>query len=320
MNSTLPIVQVRGLHKRFGRVVALDGISLDLLPGEVHGFIGPNGAGKTTAMRIMAGVEAPDAGDVLLGETSVLQRPEAGRQRIGFMPDYLDSYPGVLVWEYLDFYGRIAGFPPERRRERGRDVVDFTGLKGHLTQPVEGLSKGWKQRLSLARVLLNDPEVLILDEPAAGLDPRARIELREMVTELARHGKAIFISSHILGELAEMCTAVSIIEGGRLVSSGSMDGLRTRVDNGRRVAVRLVGDDAETRRRLALLLAGLPGVTGAMEEADGATFTYDGDDDFRADVLAKLVHEGFRVGDFHKSSSSLEDAFMAVTGQPEKEG
>ncbi|MCD8141630.1 MAG: ABC transporter ATP-binding protein [Planctomycetaceae bacterium] len=320
MMTTPPLVQVRALHKRFGQVVALDGISLDLLPGEVHGFIGPNGAGKTTAMRIMAGVESPDAGDVLLDGTSVMQHPEAGRQRIGFMPDYLDSYPGVLVWEYLDFYSRIAGFPPERRMERGRDVVDFTGLNGHLAMPVEGLSKGWKQRLSLARVLLNDPDVLILDEPAAGLDPRARIELREMVTELARHGKAIFISSHILGELAEMCTAVSIIEEGRLVTSGSMDGLQTRVDNGRRVAVRLVGGDDGERRRLALLLAGLPGVTGAAEEADGATFTYDGDDGFRADVLARLVNEGFRVGDFHKSSSSLEDAFMAVTGQSEKEG
>ena len=274
MTTEAPVMEVRNLSKAFGRVKALDGVSFDLRPGEVHGFIGPNGAGKTTAMRIMAGVEHPDSGDVLLRGRSVVLHPEECRRGVGFMPDYLDSYPGIHVWEYLDFYARIYGARPAARRGRLADVVEFTGLSSAADRPVDGLSKGWKQRLSLARVLLNDPGVLILDEPAAGLDPRARIELRDMVTLLAGHGKAVFISSHILGELAEMCTSVTIIENGRLRTSGHMDSLRLTVDRGNRMAVRIVAPTADETRRLALFLAQIAGVTEARESPEGALLYY----------------------------------------------
>ena len=320
MSDGEPLVRVNDLRKAFGKVQALGGVTFNLYPGEVHGFIGPNGAGKTTAMRIMAGVEMPDGGDVLLNGKSIIAHPETAKRRVGFMPDYLDSYAQILVWEYLDFYSRIYGRPTAERNARLADVVAFTGLGEAMERPVDGLSKGWKQRLSLARVLLNDPQVLILDEPAAGLDPRARVELRDMVTALARHGKAVFISSHILGELAEMCTAVTIIEHGCLRSSGGMDSLRHSVDGGARMAVALLAPEEAEKRRLALYLAQVSGVTGAHESEAGAVFNYDGDATFRADLLARLIADGFRVTDFHQATSSLEEAFMAMTTGGEREG
>ncbi|MCC8166684.1 MAG: ABC transporter ATP-binding protein [Planctomycetes bacterium] len=310
---TEPCVEVRNLRKRFGPVQALDGISFALRPGEVHGFIGPNGAGKTTAMRIIAGVDIADSGDVFLNGESLQDHPEQSHRRIGFMPDYLDSYPGILVWEYLDFYARVFGTGRDERRRRLDDVVAFTGLATSLEQPVAGLSKGWKQRLSLARVLLNDPTVLVLDEPAAGLDPRARVELRDLVTELARHGKAVFISSHILSELAEMCTAVTIISEGRIRSSGAVDALRQTVDQGRRLAIRLLGPTPDQCRRLALFLSESPRIVAVEELASGAACSITGDDDFKAQLLAALVAEGFSITDFHDAASTLEEAFMAMT-------
>ncbi|MCD7895930.1 MAG: ABC transporter ATP-binding protein [Planctomycetaceae bacterium] len=310
---TEPCVRVRDLQKRFGTVQALAGVSFDLKPGEVHGFIGPNGAGKTTAMRIIAGVDIPDSGDVLLDGKSLRDAPEQSHRRIGFMPDYLDSYPGILVWEYLDFYARVFGSARAERNRRLDDVVAFTGLGASLEQPVAGLSKGWKQRLSLARVLLNDPSVLILDEPAAGLDPRARVELRDLVVELARHGKAVFISSHILSELAEMCTAVTIIADGRVRTSGPVDALRQSVDQGRRLAIRLLRPTPDDCRRLALFLSESPHIVAVEETAVGAACSFDGDDDFKAGLLAALVAAGFTVTDFHDAASTLEEAFMAMT-------
>ena len=314
MNSDKPVMEIRSLSKAFGKVKAVEDVSFSLYPGEIHGFIGPNGAGKTTSMRIMAGVETPDSGDVLLNGVSIIDNPDACRRHIGFMPDYLDSYPHIRVDEYLDFYSRIYGQRPEKRRRRLVDVVEFTGLGLVLGQPVEGLSKGWKQRLSLARVLLNDPKVLILDEPAAGLDPRARIELRDLVLLLASHGKAIFISSHILSELSEMCRSVTIIEQGRLCSSGDMDNLQRKVDQGRRMAVRILAAGEEERRRLAHFLAETPGVLEAREQEGGAVFTHDGDGAFKAELLARLLAEGFKVTDFHSATSTLEDAFIVMTG------
>jgi ABC-2 type transport system ATP-binding protein len=316
-----PLVEVRRLDKSFGEVRAVADASFRLYAGEVHGFIGPNGAGKTTTMRIMAGVERPDRGDVSLEGRSLIDHPGETLRQIGFMPDYLDSYPLILAWEYLDFYARIHGQRPSLRRGRLADVVEFTGLDGMLDRPVEALSKGWKQRLSLARVLLNDPRILILDEPAAGLDPRARLELRDLVVRLAANGKCVFISSHILSELSEICRSVTIIENGRVMASSDMDSLRRRIDRGRRMAVSLLNPEPESRRRLARLLAETPGVTGAAEREDGAFFTHDGDDSLKAGILARLVAEGFRVTDFHSATSSLEDAFLVMTageGRTEK--
>ncbi|MFW5856342.1 MAG: ABC transporter ATP-binding protein [Planctomycetota bacterium] len=306
-------VEVLGLSKHFGSVCAVDGICFRFVSGEVHGFIGPNGAGKTTTMRIIATLEHPDEGDVLFNGVSAINYPDRIRPRVGFMPDYLDSYQDMMVEEYLDFYARAYGLKPARRRKRLGDVVDFTGLGELLDRPVNGLSKGMKQRLSLARVLVNDPDVLILDEPAAGLDPRARVELRSLVRLLADRGKAVFISSHILTELSAICDSVTIIEKGRVEVSDSVHDIQQRVDAGVRAEVRLVEAGEAERERLLRFLAETPGVTRSEPSQHGAYFSYEGDANYRAELLRRLVLAEFRVTDFLAATSDLEGAFLALT-------
>ncbi len=313
MSSSI-MVEVRGLCKRFGSVKAVNDISFSFCSGEVHGFIGPNGAGKTTTMRMIATLEQPDEGDILIDGVSVVGYPETTRPLTGFMPDYLDSYPNMLVHEYLDFYARAYGLLPQRRRERIDNVVEFTGLGEMRERQVEALSKGWKQRLSLARVLLNDPKVLILDEPAAGLDPRARIELRNLVRLLAEHGKAVFISSHILTELSELCESVTIIEHGKIKASGSIGSLQKKIDHGHRVEVHLLEHSEDERKRLERFLAEVQGVGHVHALRTGAAFSFDGDRAFQSSLLRKLLENQFHITDFHGATSDLEDAFIVLTG------
>lgn len=307
------LLEVQELRRSFGNVKAVDGVSFTLRGGEIHGFIGPNGAGKTTSMRIMATLDMPDDGDVLLDGRSVLNYPDEARPRIGFMPDYLDSYRDMFVDEYLDFYARAYRLPPGRRRARLADVIEFTGLNGLLDRPVAGMSKGQKQRLSLARVLINDPDILILDEPSAGLDPRARIELRRLIQALADKGKAVLVSSHILTELSEVCDAVTIIEHGRICASDRIQNLQRKVDAGIRVAARLHEPTAEECLRLQRLLLEIPGVLRCEPDPAGAVFTYEGEHHHRAEILRKLIAAEFSVIDFHSMSSDLEEAFMSLT-------
>jgi ABC-2 type transport system ATP-binding protein len=306
-------VEVRDLARRFGDVQAVDGASFRFVSGEVHGFIGPNGAGKTTTMRVIATLDHPDEGDVFFNGVSATNYPDRVRPLVGFMPDYLDSYQDMMVEEYLDFYARAYRLSPPARRRRLGDVVDFTGLGELLDRPVAGLSKGMKQRLSLARVLVNDPQVLILDEPAAGLDPRARVEVRALVRLLADQGKAVFISSHILTELSAICDSVTIIEKGTVHASDSVREIQHRVDAGVRAEVRLVDPDEAERERLLRFLAETPGVARSEPSRHGAYFSYEGDAEYRAELLRRLVEARFRVTDFHAATSDLEGAFLALT-------
>jgi len=289
------------------------GISFAIASGTVHGFIGPNGAGKTTTMRVLATLDVPDGGDILFEGRSLLDYPDEVRPRIGFMPDYLEAYRDITVEEYLDFYARAYGLAPALRRRRLADVVEFTRLGELLSRPAHALSKGQKQRLSLCRVLVSDPMLLILDEPASGLDPRARIELRSLIRQLGDGGKAVLFSSHILSELAEVCDAVTIIDQGRLCASDRVSGLQHRVDHGVRVDVALDSPGEEEKARLVRLLAEIPGVLSADSTLHGAWFSYEGEPSARAAILSRLVAGGFRVTDFGAASSDLEDAFMKLT-------
>ncbi|MCC8180704.1 MAG: ABC transporter ATP-binding protein [Planctomycetes bacterium] len=307
-----PVMLIRDLVKTYGQTHAVDHISFDLYGGEVHGFIGPNGAGKTTTMRLMAGVEPPDAGDVVLNGGSIVADPNSGRRDIGFMPDYLDSYPGLDVWEYLDFYARLYGQKPPYRRRRLADVVEFTRLGDKLGQQVESLSKGWKQRLSLARVLLNNPRVLILDEPAAGLDPKARMELRDLVAQLAASGKAVFISSHILSELSEMCISATVIHQGKIRGSGPIE-LLGRAGTGEKVVVELLHPSPDEISRLARFLLETPGILSAEPGMRGAHFSHASGGEFQASLLVRLIAADFRLIDYHAAATSLEQAFIAMT-------
>ena len=217
-----PMIELRRLHRFFGSTKAVNDISFEVKAGQVFGYIGPNGAGKTTSMRILATLDLPTAGDALVDGFSVINDPDRVRRRLGFMPDYFGTYSNVNCWEYLDFFARAYGLRGNDRRRALNYTMDFTGLDVLANKPINGLSKGMKQRLCLGRAMIHDPAVLILDEPAAGLDPRARIELREMINRLASDGKSILVSSHILTELAEMCDVVGIIEQGQLLATGSV--------------------------------------------------------------------------------------------------
>ena len=217
-------LDINGISKTFGHTVALDDVSFSLDGAGIYGFVGPNGSGKTTLLRILAGFDDPDSGDAVIDGISRLEYPEKFRRRIGFMPDTLPNSRNIVVGEYIDFYARAFGLSGEVREAKIKSVCELTSLNDMLKKPLNALSKGMKQRVLLARLLIHDPEFMLLDEPAAGLDPRARIELRDTLLELARNGKTILLSSHILGELEDMISGLVILERGKLISAGKFGG------------------------------------------------------------------------------------------------
>jgi len=300
---------VEDLVRHFGPVKAVDGISFSVGAGEIYGFVGPNGAGKTTTLRILATLDEPTSGDARLDGFSVIEHPERARRTIGYMPDHLPTYRDVTVADYLDFFARAYGLRGQERRRVLDGVIDFTRLGGLVGKSCHALSKGMKQRLSLARALVHDPAVLVLDEPAAALDPRARIELRELLRALAEAGKAILISSHILSELAEICHGVVILERGRIVNAGTTDALSA-------------GELAHTAVRLRLLerpaaalaeLSEVPGIDAVREAGLEFELEILGGEEACARVLAELVGRGHRVVEFRRRRSGLEDLFMNLT-------
>lgn len=304
-----PIVELRNLVRTFGATRAVDRVSFAIGPGQVFGYIGPNGAGKTTSMRILATLDLPTSGDAWVDGFSVVDDPDCVRRRLGFMPDYFGTYPNMNVLDYLDFFARSYGLRGPTRRSALERVLRFTQLDGLATKPITGLSKGMKQRLCLGRTLIHDPAVLILDEPAAGLDPRARIELREMIRQLAEHGKTILISSHILSELAEMCDMIGIIERGQMLAVGSVAEIHTLHRVQREVRVRVL-DQSE---HLFAWLQMRAGIVDLKANGDELIFAHGGEADFEADVLRDIIAAGFRVAAFGGGRKSLEDVFLQVT-------
>ncbi len=304
-----PLIELRQLRRHFGRTKAVDDVSFSVQRGQVFGYIGPNGAGKTTSMRILATLDGPTSGDAFVDGFSVVNDPDRVRGRLGFMPDYFGTAPNINVREYLDFYARAYGLMGAQRQRALRHVMSFTRLEGLAEKPIDGLSKGMKQRLCLGRTMIHDPAVLVLDEPAAGLDPRARIQLREMIGQLAADGKAILVSSHILTELAEMCDTVGIIEQGRLLAVGTVDEIQKGHQPQRAVELRILGGAAT----LAGWLAERAGFSAIEISGDNARFLHDGHEADEAELLKQLVLAGFRVAAFGSRAKSLEDVFMQVT-------
>jgi ABC-2 type transport system ATP-binding protein len=250
------IVETRNLTKRYGNFTALSDLNLSIESGSIHGFIGPNGAGKTTTMRIVATLLEPSGGQAWVSGYPVTERPYEVRRRIGYMPDFFGVYDNMKVWEYLDFFAAAYNVPPARRPGMIDDLLALVDLNVKKDSFVDDLSRGMKQRLCLARTLVHEPELLILDEPASGLDPRARIELRELLKELRNLGKTILISSHILSELTEMCTHVAIIERGRLLVNGSVGDILQAMQPAREVYVRVL----RRAPQAMFLLQGIQGV------------------------------------------------------------
>ncbi|HUR27704.1 MAG TPA: ABC transporter ATP-binding protein [Planctomycetota bacterium] len=302
-------LEVRDITRKFEDLTAVKNVSFAVEPGQIHGFIGPNGAGKTTTMRICATLDLPDSGDVLVDGISVIEEPRFARSKLGFMPDSYGAYPHTTIREYLDFYARAYGLRGQQRAKSLRDVLEFTSLATLEDKLIHTLSKGMKQRLCLAKTLLPDPSVLILDEPAAGLDPRARVELRELVKALSGLGKAMLISSHILTELAEMCDGITVIESGELLASGTVEEIQKRLQPHLSVYVRALGPLDETHK--ALLEEAQ--VSNVHPVRDGLAFDFGGDDVAMSELLARLVARGVRPVEFAGEAVRLEDVFMSLT-------
>jgi ABC-2 type transport system ATP-binding protein len=321
----MSLLQVKGLRRDYGALRAVDDVSFELEAGTILGFIGPNGAGKSTTMRIIATLDTPTAGEVLLDGKSLVDSPDVARPLIGYMPDRYGTYDDVTVWEFLDFFARAYGLKGAVRTRRVESVMEFAGLHPLKDKLTSALSKGMKQRVALGRTLLHDPKLLLLDEPADGLDPRARIELRELLRALADQGKAVLISSHILTELAEICDTCAIIEQGRLLATGKVADLlaQSHAEEAAELTIRLaVGAEGEAAyERAERLLLEQPRVGKVFREPGqvrvrlelepGSTKVQK--DEAAARLLAALVGAGLPVCAFSHRELNLEDAFMTVT-------
>lgn len=310
-----PVIEIRELTKYYGSRKAVEQLSFTVAEGELFGFIGPNGAGKTSTIRMVATLLQPSSGEILVAGHSVSQSPHAVRRLIGYMPDFFGVYPGMTVGEYLDFFAACYGISKARRALLVEDLLELVDLSHRREDRLESLSQGLKQRLSLARTLVNDPQVLILDEPASGLDPRARVEIRELLVELSHMGKTIFFSTHILADVAEICTRVGIIEAGRLVAIGRLEELQQLLPR-RKVEITVLSRSDEAR----MLLSSLPGVISVeadINQNNGRRsrlqIQFAGDDLALNGVLSALVKRGIPVIQFSADRPDLEAVFLQAT-------
>lgn len=309
--ATPSAVEIRNLSQSFGERWAVRNASFDVEPGSLHGFVGPNGAGKTTTLKIVCTLLEPQAGTVRVFGQDVALKAQEVRRRIGFMPDHFSMYRRMSVFEYLDFFGAAYGMNTAQRDRVIKDVLALTDMHARSNDLIGGLSRGMQQRVSLARVLVSDPELLLLDEPASGLDPRARIELMEILKELKGMGKTIFISSHILSELAELCDSVTIIDAGRIKFSGRMSDLLAKSDQHPTYRLAVGGEWPELERRLGEL----PGVVSA-ERIDGSpqyrvAFDWTATDTNR--LLRGVLDMGVSIVSFTEDRRHLNEAFMDLT-------
>ena len=303
------VVDVRNLWVRYGNLVAVRGINLTIPQGEVFGFIGPNGAGKSSTIKVLATLLRDFVGRVRVNGLDVLTKPQQVRERIGYVPDFFGVYEDLTVEEYLQFFSAAYQIERSRRKSIIGDVLDLTDLRHKLDAPIDGLSRGMKQRLSLARVLLHDPDLLLLDEPASGLDPRARIEMRELLKALKEMGKTILISSHILHELAQLCTRIGIIEAGKLVAEGSVNDIYRQLGLLRIVHVQA----ADPLEPLAEKLRQVRGVESAEVQLDRLAIRLHEDQTSIEELHGYLVQFGARLRMFQPEAMDMETAFMKLT-------
>ncbi len=310
-----PAIEVIDLHRNFGNLRAVDGVSFKINPGTVVGFVGANGAGKTTTMRILATLDYPTRGIIKVGGIDVVQYPAKVRSKIGWMPDSFGTYHHMTVIEYLDFFARALGFEGQERADRIAGVMDFADLNPLSERLIDNLSKGMGQRLCLGRALLHDPEVLILDEPAAGLDPKARVELKHLIRILAEDGKTVLISSHILSELAEMCDSLLFINEGRIIHQGSAESLKRDNSGTTLIQVEVHGDAGKLIEWAQMS----PHVKLKESLKKGARIEVDSiDDRLVSEVLNRMIKDGLPVIEFHREERKLEDAFIDILEEIEE--
>jgi len=304
-----PMIKLENVIKYYKAFPAVNDISFEIGKGEVFGFIGPNGAGKTTTIKMLATLMLPSEGKLTIGGYDVVTQPYEVRRIIGYMPDSFGVYEDLLAWEYLDYFAALYHLNPTQRKRAIDDVLELTDLTIKRNAQVMSLSRGMKQRLCLAKTLLHDPAVLLLDEPASGLDPHARIEIRELIRELCRMGKTVLVSSHILTELADFCTSIGIIEAGRVLAAGRIDEITEKLAGNVMIEITVKGDTAITLD----VLAERPEVKRAT--CDGRTIhaEYAGQADEIDELLEYLINRGVRVLSFARTEANLEDIFLKVT-------
>lgn len=307
------MIVFEGVEKRYGKTIALDGIDLGIAEGSITGLIGPNGAGKTTSMLIMSTLIGRDGGKVDVAGHDPGRDPAAVRRLLGYMPDFFGFYDNLSAAEYLDFFAATHRIRPARRPAVVSDLLGLVDLEDKADADVNGLSRGMKQRLSLARALVHDPQILVLDEPASGLDPRARVQLRELIAELARLGKTVIISSHILSELEGICSNMVIIDGGVVKASGRIDEIRQDLTASRSITIRLADDSIEMAEDL---LGSDPTVLETSVEQGLLRLVVAGDDDISAKLLVRLVEAGVPVYEWRIEAAGLEELFMQLTAEP----
>ncbi|GED58685.1 ABC transporter ATP-binding protein [Brevibacillus formosus] len=303
------MIQIQNLRKRYGKMEALKGLSLEIDKGTVFGFVGPNGAGKSTTMSILATLLEPTSGKAYVGGYEVTKHPKEVRKLIGYMPDFFGVYDNLTAEEYLDFYGANYDIPAAERKQIIPQLLELVNLTHKRDAYVDSLSRGMKQRLGLARSLVHNPEVLILDEPASGLDPRARIELREILKELRDMGKTIIISSHILPELAEMCDVIGIVEEGNLVAFGRVDEIYSKMQEQRVLRIRLLDRVEEAMTRLREM----PVITRVTREGNWVVAGFSGNDEEQVELLRELAVSGYPVAAFNEAVGDLEEIFLEIT-------
>lgn len=302
-------IETKNLSRRFGKTIAVNSLDLAVPQGSLFGLIGPNGAGKTTTIRMLTGLLEPSSGEILIEGNSTHHDWRQLSHKIGYMPDFFGVYEDMLVWEYLDFFGRCHNLPAQRRSKIVEELLELVDLTEKRNDYVESLSRGMRQRLCLAHTLVHDPQILLLDEPASGLDPRARIEMRELLKELGAMGKTIILSSHILHELAELCDSIGIIEKGSLVYSGSLEDIKQKALQRRTFRLRLISDYDEAIQKISLF----QGADEVFKNKDHIEVSFQGNDEETANFLSEMIAEGIRITSFSEKASDLEEIFLRLT-------
>ncbi|MDD4834600.1 MAG: ABC transporter ATP-binding protein [Lutispora sp.] len=303
------MLRINGLIKRYGKFTAVDSLELHVPQGEIFGFVGPNGAGKTTTMKIVCGLMAADAGEVHVDGIDAIKNGRKAKEVIGYMPDFFGVYDDLKVTEYLDFYASIYNINANDRKKLCDDLLELVDLNDKREAYVDSLSRGMKQRLCLARSLVHNPKILVLDEPASGMDPRARVEMKEILRTLKDLGKTILISSHILPELAELCTSVGIIDRGKIVISGTVSEIMQQVYSKKFIKIRLAGKMKEAQK----IMLEFPPVTSTREGEGFIEAGFEGNDEEMSMLLKELVMRDIPVISFAQQDGNLEDVFMRVT-------
>lgn len=303
------MLKIKDLEKSYGSFKALNKLNLEIEKGQIFGFIGPNGAGKSTTMKIVSGLLRPDSGEVYVDGIDALKNNKALKEKIGYMPDFFGVYDNLKAYEYLEFYGSIYGITGKEIKDLTNDLLELVNLEDKHDAYVDGLSRGMKQRLCLARCLIHNPSLLILDEPASGMDPRARYEMKNILKNLKDMGKTIIVSSHILSELGEICTNLGIIEGGHMVCSGTVDEIMGRMTGNRKIAIELLNKGEHALK----LLKEMPQVKNINIDSNKITLDFKGEDEEAAVILKRLILHDIPVVSFGREEGTLEDIFIKIT-------